>query len=155
MTQEATLKAIKNTDVPCYQPLVTRQINYADCGVHLLEYAESFMLSAGEFAAKVKVCVWVYCNITPQKTKNGWNQLQWFPRIMVLTKRLLLKRLLLNLVSFEREQAVTIYKKERHAIYIEFSMSCYWTPIEDKLSEYDKFDEDDFSEYASERNGQK
>jgi hypothetical protein len=41
---------------------------------------------------------------------------------MVLTKRLLIKRLLLNLVRYPKEYAVATYIKERYNLYQEFSM---------------------------------
>jgi hypothetical protein len=55
--------------------------------------------------------------------KSGGVLLDWFPRIMVITKRLLIKRLLLNLIKFDRTYASQTYLKETNNIWVSFSIT--------------------------------
>lgn len=76
--------------------------------MHVLEYAERFMIDPDMVLQRLKSPQW-------------WLLLDWFPRIMVITKRLLIKRLLLNLIKFDKAYATSTYVKETKNILYSFS----------------------------------
>ncbi|CAD8208805.1 unnamed protein product [Paramecium pentaurelia] len=116
--------------IPAYQLLVPRQVNYVDCGAFLLEYAESFLSNPNYL-------------LSDFESQEGIYKLKLFPRTLVNKKRLLIKQLLIELVELGKEKALINYKQRRSEI-IE---SCYTNE-----DEYDKIDQDLFKEFLNQKN---
>jgi hypothetical protein len=62
--------------------------------VYLLEYVENFLQSPSVILDRIQE-----------------DKLRWFPRIFIITKRLLIKRLLLNISTKNLEFSVSAYRQ--------------------------------------------
>ncbi|CAD8110463.1 unnamed protein product [Paramecium primaurelia] len=116
--------------IPAYQLLVPRQVNYVDCGAFLLEYAESFLSNPNYLLQDVE-------------SQDGIYKLKLFPRSLICNKRLLMKQLLIDLLEFDKDIAISQYQQKRQAIIDQ---------CKNDEDEYDQIDQVIFKEFINQKN---
>eukprot|EP01017_Pseudomicrothorax_dubius_P042620 TRINITY_DN6987_c0_g1_i1.p1 TRINITY_DN6987_c0_g1~~TRINITY_DN6987_c0_g1_i1.p1 ORF type:complete len:483 (+),score=49.03 TRINITY_DN6987_c0_g1_i1:84-1532(+) len=113
--------------IPFVQMVVPKQNNLHDCGIYLLEYAESFLSNPRKVL---------------RSSNRTWDLLRWFPKSIITKKRGLIKDLIGRLKKVGLIDASEEYLRKRKAIFKE---------TEGNEKEFDKVDALAFSSFKANR----